>query len=433
VVVGVGVGPLRILLTMTADRQHAALGVAIDRWIDQLERRSAGQVLVRRVRVTAGYQQLLRVFRQVLSPFHLWQHVGPCAPGLDLELGKERVQVCDLNMLLAEQPAACCMVLATHAQAPPASVLSQLQAPFVLWQSARPGRAEDLELLHGFYTRLLTHDLAVAATLGQLETCTQGGSEGVGGSLSLLARTTHLFAGPPRLARLRRPRTQAQAQLPRATLLVLKANPPVEMSAMVGLRIEQEVNQIRGVLRENSGMVDLREAGAVRLPDLSRYLQRYLPVLLHFSGHGTPEEELVLEKYTSPEELQGGMYLSAVEAAAYVAYVDIARILVAYSATLRCVVFNACSTESLAEAICLQIPCAIGMRGPINDFLAIRFAEIFYRSLAAGESVGLAFRKAHSDILSGPHAKRAEIFQLKSRSGVNPDEIFLVAGRGGRV
>jgi len=220
--------------------------------------------------------------------------------------------------------------------------------------------------------------------------------------------------------------TKARA-VARATMLVLKANPQGVMSVQEGLRIEQEIKEIKAVLRENHDVVDLREEGAVRLRDLSAYLLRHRPVLLHFSGHGTEEGELVLEKYTSLEELRAAVHspIGLAAGADYIEYAVIARILAEYRATLRCVVLNASSTERLAEAICAEIPCAIGMRGPVNDFLAIRFAEIFYRALTIGESVGLAFRKARNDILSHRNA-RAETFQLKSKTGVNPDNIFLI-------
>lgn len=426
-------GPLRILLTRAPDQEHAVLGAAIDRWIDHLEQRSAGRVLLRKVQLRAGYQELLRVFRQTLAPFHLWQHVGPCSADLALNLGREQVQVRDLNILLAQQQAACGLVLASHAPGPSASLLTQLQVPFVFFQCARASLTEDLDVLHGFYIRLLTHDLAVAATLGQLEAYPQGGDEPARGSLRLVARTPHLFAGMPHPLRSPRQLSETQVRENPATLLVLKANPQEVEKRQVRLRIELEVNQIKTVLHEHRLWVDLREEGAVRLSDLSRHLQKHRPALLHFSGHGTAEEELVLEKYSSPQEVQVGMSLASTTSAEYIPYADVARILVEYEASLRCVVFNACSTEALAEAICLRIPCAIGMRGPINDFLAIRFAEIFYRSVAMGESVGLAFRKARSDILSGPHARRAETFQLKCARGVNPDEIVPVAGRGGQV
>ncbi|HVU71297.1 MAG TPA: CHAT domain-containing protein, partial [Ktedonobacteraceae bacterium] len=424
-------GPLRVLLTLASDEEHSALSAAVDQWIDRLEQRYVGRVVVRKVRIAGGYQGLLKVFRQALAPFHLWQHVGPCGPGLALQLGKDVLQVHDLNILLAQQRAACCMVLATHGEMPPASALSQLGAPFVLCQSARPGIARDLELLRGFYERLLTHDLAVAGTLGQLEAYLAGNASESRGQLTMVAQTTQLHLGTPRPVHVSLPGKQAPAT--QAVMLVLKANPPGAISVQEGLRIEQEINQIKDVLRENHEMIDLQERGAVRLQDFSRHLQRYQPALLHFSGHGTEEGELVLEKYASQAELraQARIPLGRVANVDYIEYAAIARILVEYRATLRCVVFNACSTEPLAEAICTEIPCAIGMRGPINDAYAVRFAEIFYRSLSAGESVGLAFRKALSDVLSSPNA-RAETFQLKSRRGVKPDEVYIVSGRGGQ-
>ncbi len=203
-------------------------------------------------------------------------------------------------------------------------------------------------------------------------------------------------------------------------LLFLTSNPPHQYQAQEQLRIEQEM---RGITSAISNNFDLRKEGAVRMQDLSRHLLRHQPVLLHFSGHGTEEGELVLEKYGS---------LTGQADVDYIEYAAIARILAEYRATLRCVVLNASHTEPLAEAICAEIPCAIGMRGPINDFLAIRFAEIFYRSLTMGESVGLAFRKARSDVLSNPNA-RAETFQLKSKVGVNPDNISFIPPIQGRA
>ena len=424
-------GPLRVLRTLMPGEEYASLGAAIDQWIDRLEQRHPRRVAVRKVKVTGGYQGLLNIFRQPLAPFHLWQHVGPCGPGLALRLGQEVARTRDLNTLLAQQGAACCVVVATHGEAPPASALSQIRAPFVLCQVARPRIARDLALLRGFYERLLTHDLAVAATLGQLEAYLEGNAREGWGHITMVAQTTQLR---PRIPQpVRETKTGARAVAP-VTMLVLKANPHGAMSVQEELRIEQEINQIKAVLRENRDVVDLREEGAVRLRDLTPHLQRHQPVLLHFSGHGTEDGELVLEKYASLEELRAGLHIPSgpVANADYIEYAAIARILSGHGATLRCVVFNACSTEPLAEAICAEVPCAIGMKGPINDFLAIRFAEIFYRSLMIGESVGLAFRKARNDILSNQSA-RTETFQLKSRTGVNPDEIYIVPGRGGQL
>jgi hypothetical protein len=62
-------------------------------------------------------------------------------------------------------------------------VLSQIRAPFVLCQAARPAVARDLGLLRGFYARLLTHDLAVAGTLGQLEAYQEGNTREGWGNL----------------------------------------------------------------------------------------------------------------------------------------------------------------------------------------------------------------------------------------------------------
>jgi hypothetical protein len=424
-------GPVRMLLTLQPDAEHAALAEAIARWIDRLAQQYSGRVLVRKVRVTAqGYREVQRIFQQAPAPFHFWQHVGPCAAGLALHLGEEVAQIRHLNTLLAQQQAGCCVALATCGQAPPASLLSQLRAPFVLCQAVPPEGARAAGALRGFYERLPTHDLAMAATLGQLETYLEDGSRLEQGQLTMVARTTHLALGTPRLLPapwIKRAHPQALARV-----LVLKANPQGAVPEQVGLRIEQEINQIKAVLRENRDVVELHEVGALRIQDLSPNLQRQRPVLLHFSGHGTQRGQLVLEKYASLEALWAGTRLATAASADAIDYAVIAGILAEQSATLRCVVLNACSTEPLAQAICAHIPCAIGMRGPINDFLAIRFAEILYRALTAGESVGQAFRMARSDILSHPKAQ-AETFQLKSHHGIEADEVYLIPGRDVRI
>ncbi|HEY1349288.1 MAG TPA: CHAT domain-containing protein [Ktedonobacteraceae bacterium] len=423
-------GPLRMLLTLQPDAAHAALAEAIERWIDLLEQRYPGRVLLRKVRVPAkGYRQVQQIFQQTLTPFHFWQHVGPCSAELALRLGEEMVQLRHLNTLLAEQRAGCCVALATCGQAPPASLLSQLRAPFVLCQVVRPGNA-DPGMLRGFYERLPTHDLAVAATLGQLEACLEESEQPGPGHLILLARTTQLALGMPRP--LPRPWIKRAHQQRRARVLVLKANPQGAVPGQVGLRIEQEINQIKAVLRENRDVVELHEVGAVRMQDLELHLQRQRPALLHFSGHGTQGGKLVLERYASLEELWAGTRLPTAANADAIAYAVIVGILARYSATLRCVVLNACATEPLAQALCAYIPCAIGMRGPLNDVLAIRFAEILYQALTAGESVGQAFRMARSDVLSHPKAQ-AETFQLKSCRGVEADEVYLVPEREVRL
>lgn len=415
-------GPLRVLLTLAPDEEHAALEAAIGQMIDQLEQRHADRVRVSKVNLRRGPRHLQEVFHQALEPFHLWHHVGPCGPGLTLRLKDAALGAHQLNYLLESLPGLRCFVLSTHGSAPAASAYSQLKAPFLLCQAASPAATSDLWLLQGFYDRLLTHDLAVAATLAQLTAYLAPTPAAGWTELTMLARTPHLYLGAPQPVRplLPGPEPGPPSVVPVApvSILFLKANPQGATQIQDGLRIDQEIKEVRSALRENHQDAGLRVEVAVHTEDISPYLLRHLPELLHFSGHATDDGALVLEKGVAAE-------------ADFIEFPDIARLLAEYSETLHCVVLNACYSEPLAEAICQRIACAIGMRGPINDGLAIRFSEIFYGALSCGDSVGLAFRKARNDVLSNSNA-RAEMFQIKSRFGVNPDELFFVTSGGGQ-
>jgi CHAT domain-containing protein len=422
---------LRILLTLALDEEHAALGAAIKQMVEAFEQRHAGQVLVSRESHKLDVLRLLHVFQSTSQRFHIWHHVGPCSPDFALKLADAAPKAYDLNNLLALQEDIRCFVLSTCQPAPAASALSELHVPFLLCQSTRSSAPADLSLLQGFYDRLLTHDLAVASTLGRLEQYLAADAAMSAGwsELTLVAQTPKLYLGIPQPA----PTTkQIQAPATPVRMLVLKANPPYDMQAQELLRIEREIREIKSAISENRRFFDLSEEGSVRRQDFSRHLLRHRPMLLHFSGHAD-SGDLIFEKYASSEELQAGTSHSARSGSEPdpVPFSTIAGILAEYQKTLRCVVLNACETEQLAEVICEQIDCAIGMRGAINDGLAIRFSELFYRALAYGESVGQAFRKARKEIALLYHPGQAEHFQLKSKPGVNPDELFFVQSEGG--
>ena len=59
----------------------------------------------------------------------------------------------------------------------------------------------------------------------------------------------------------------------------------------------------------------------------------------------------------------------------------------ALSKNLRCVVLNACYTNSLAEAITKEIDFVVGMTGPVGDSAAIDLAKGFFEAAANGLSI----------------------------------------------
>ena len=159
------------------------------------------------------------------------------------------------------------------------------------------------------------------------------------------------------------------------TVLFLAANP----SDSTRLCLDEEQREIDLALRssEHRNRFDLRSHGAVRPKDLQHLLLRYRPTIVHLSGHGSSASEILLQDDygvsvpVQPDALR--------------------RLFQVLGDNIRCVVLNACYTESQAEAISDHVDCVIGMSSLISDQTAIRFASSFYQALGFGRDVKTAF------------------------------------------
>lgn len=161
-------------------------------------------------------------------------------------------------------------------------------------------------------------------------------------------------------------------------ILILGANPPDTEP----LGIDSEIREIQNVIRAGSDR-DKIEVGirlAVRPDDISQALLDEKPRLVHFAGHGGGR----LQSFAAASEY-GLMHLIPVE--------GLVELFGAFGrSSVECVIVNACDTELLARELSAVIPYAIGMRHPVHDKSAIRFSRGFYRAVAAGKSIGDAFR-----------------------------------------
>jgi GNAT superfamily N-acetyltransferase len=161
----------------------------------------------------------------------------------------------------------------------------------------------------------------------------------------------------------------------KTAVLVLAANP----RDTPALRLDQEVREIQaGLLRSGSRTFHIRQDWAVRPRDVRRALLEHRPRIVHFSGHGTGDEGLVLEDDNGTSQL--------------VSTSAIAGLFALFTEHVKCVVLNACFSESQAKAIAQHVECVIGMNRAIADHAAIEFAIGFYDAIAAGESYSTAFR-----------------------------------------
>jgi formylglycine-generating enzyme required for sulfatase activity len=111
--------------------------------------------------------------------------------------------------------------------------------------------------------------------------------------------------------------------------------------------------------------------------DLQRALMDHEPDIVHFACHGSAEAELLLFSE------EGGV--AAVPAEALTSMFRVLR------GRLALVVLNACWSREQASAIRESAGLCVGMREPIGDAEAIKFAAGFYGALGYGRSVRDAF------------------------------------------
>ncbi len=179
------------------------------------------------------------------------------------------------------------------------------------------------------------------------------------------------------------------------------------------LRLDWEVRDISERLRmtEYRDTVDLESRWAVRTGDLLQALNEVKPRVVHFSGHGSEDDELIFE--------DDGGNPKPVTKEAMTRFIEVG------SDHVRVVIFNACYTRAQAEAAARHVDVAIGMNAPISDEAARIFAEQFYSAVGFGCSVRRAFDQALTQLmLEGlPEEKTPELF---AREGVDPDEVVLV-------
>ena len=182
------------------------------------------------------------------------------------------------------------------------------------------------------------------------------------------------------------------------------------------LALDEECREIDQKIRaaEYREELQLITKWAVRPDDLLQYLNQYRPHIVHFSGHGSGSEEIIL--------LDSKRRPKAVSKAA------LKQLFSALKDNIRVVVLNACFSRPQAEAIAEIIDCAIGMRKAISDEAAIAFAATFYRALGFGRSVKEAFDQGRTALMLDGLPEE-ETPELLVRAGVDPANIILVESR----
>src|SRR4051794_24312972 len=193
-------------------------------------------------------------------------------------------------------------------------------------------------------------------------------------------------------------------------VLFLAANP----AGTQRLQLDEEIRQITAKVRasEHRDSLELVSRWAVRPDDLLQALLEVKPHIVHFSGHGSKAQELILL------DEQGNPKPVSQEA--------LAHLLRTLKDNIRVVVLNACYSRPQAEALAETIDCTVGMSRAIGDAAAIVFAASFYRALGFGRSVREAFELGKAALLLEgiPEDKTPE---LLTHPGVDAGGLVLVA------
>jgi hypothetical protein len=194
----------------------------------------------------------------------------------------------------------------------------------------------------------------------------------------------------------------------RVSILFLAANP----TNSERLRLDAEARQIEECIRtaKHGPYITLITGWAVRPSDLTKLLLRHQPDVVHFSGHGTSTDKIVLES-------DRGIGKAVSKAA-------LTNMFSALRDNVRLVVLNACYSSGQAAAIAKVIDCTIGSSKSIDDAAAIAFAAEFYQAIAFGRSVQSAFDIAKASMrVRGLPMKS---FTLMSKAGVDPSSVFFI-------
>jgi hypothetical protein len=168
----------------------------------------------------------------------------------------------------------------------------------------------------------------------------------------------------------------------RTKILVLAASP----DDLTRLRVDKELREIDDGLQRAKyrDRFQLMHRSAVRPLDLQQAMLDFEPQIVHFCGHGSGAEGLVLED-------NNGLSRPVSSSA-------LANLFRLFSHKLECVVLNSCHSEHQAEAISHHVPYVVGMKRGIGDQAAINFAIGFYRALGAGHSIDFAYQVGRSAI-----------------------------------
>lgn len=167
------------------------------------------------------------------------------------------------------------------------------------------------------------------------------------------------------------------------TVLFMASNP----SGSAPLRLDEEARAINEMIRksEHRDSVHFETRWATRPLDILQAINELNPTIVHFSGHGSDSDELVLQNSDGSPK--------------FVSKEAIVQVMMTSSDNIRLVFFNTCFSFGQAQAVVEHIDAAIGMNTSIGDDAARVFSAQFYSAIGFGLSIQRAFQQAKTALM----------------------------------
>jgi hypothetical protein len=203
---------------------------------------------------------------------------------------------------------------------------------------------------------------------------------------------------------------QELKKIPEKITVLFLASNPIDQAP---LRLDEEARSITEMIRKakHRDSVKFESRWALQTIDLLQAINEHDPTIVHFSGHGSDNDEIVFQSQDGVTKL--------------VKKEALVQTMMASSDNIRLVFFNTCFSKNQAEAISQFVDATIGMNTSIGDEAARVFSSQFYSAIGFGLSVEKAFQQAKGLLMMEdiPEESTPELF---IKPGLKAEEIILV-------
>lgn len=199
-------------------------------------------------------------------------------------------------------------------------------------------------------------------------------------------------------------------KIPEKIVVLFLASNPIDQ---VQLRLDEEARSITEMITKSKhrDSIKFQTCWAVQPKDVLQGINEYNPSIVHFSGHGSHNDEIIFQTNSGTAKI--------------VSKEAIVQTMMASSEEIRLVFFNTCYSRNQAEAVVEHVEAAIGMNTNVGDEAALTFSSQFYSAIGFGLSIEKAFEQAKALLmLEGiPENDTPELF---IREGLEAKDLVIV-------